>query len=54
MVHGTPKFRMSPLTWKPGARVLDLSLSPIKSTRLDLALYSLEAHDIMTGYMLYY
>jgi hypothetical protein len=27
-VVGTPKFRMSPLTRKPGARVLGLSLSP--------------------------
>ncbi len=54
MVYGTPKFLMRPLTPKPGARVLGLSLSPIKSTQVDLALYSLKAHDIMTGYVLYY
>jgi hypothetical protein len=28
--------------------------SLLKSTQLDLASYFLEAHDVMTGYMLYY
>ncbi len=28
MVHGTPKFQMSPLIWNKCARVLGLSLSP--------------------------